>query len=359
MHHAILMESERQPLPLPVSTVRFIANAAGGLLPVIADALKKTFPSAVILTSYGMTECMPIATPPQTYNMNPIGTSGTIVGPSVIIASDELKKLAPGETGNIMLRGPPCFGGYENNSTATDESFWTVDGDPGWFNTGDVGYLDEQGYLFISGRSKEIINRGGETISPFEIEEAVVQHPWIKETLAFSAPHEEYQETIGIVVVTRPGHPRVDLNVLHKYLEDKLHRSKWPQAIIYMNALPKNTANKVLRIKLSDRLKLPNVDEEIPTVMRLWEADCPPVGTALTVPIPMKRVSIDPTPAVQLLKNAHKDIASLVIFMMDLPTRAGTFVAVVSFHAPKTADRLVVGTYFFPLLYIVHIVYII
>ena len=89
--------------------------------------------------------------------------------------------------------------------------------------------MDDQGFLFISGRSKEIINKGGETISPFEIEEAVMQHPFVKETLAFSAPHDKYQETAGIVIVTRAGMPRVDLPSLHKYLEARLHRSKWPQ----------------------------------------------------------------------------------------------------------------------------------
>jgi len=104
--------------------------------------------------------------------------------------------------------------------------------------------LDTNGFLFISGRSKEIINKGGETISPFEIEEAVVQHPFVKETLAFSAPHEKYQETVGVVIVTRSGMPRVDLPSLQKYLESRLHRSKWPQVILYMDALPKNLAGK-------------------------------------------------------------------------------------------------------------------
>jgi acyl-CoA synthetase (AMP-forming)/AMP-acid ligase II len=92
-----------------------------------------------------------------------------------------------------------------------------------------MGHLDEQGYLFISGRSKEIINRGGETISPFEIEEAVQQHDLVKEVLAFSAPHAEYQESVGVCIVPWPGKPRPDLPTLHKFLEDKLHRSKWPQ----------------------------------------------------------------------------------------------------------------------------------
>jgi acyl-CoA synthetase (AMP-forming)/AMP-acid ligase II len=254
MHHAILMEAERRPLPLPVASVRFIANAAGGLLPVLAESLRATF-GAVILTSYGMTECMPISSPPQTYRLDPTGTSGIAVGPDIKIADtdDGAKALANGVKGNIMVRGPPCFGGYENNGSANEESFFVLDGEPGWFNTGDMGYLDDQGYLFISGRSKEIINRGGETISPFEIEEAVVQHPCVKECLAFSAPHEQFQETVGCIIVTKPGMQRVDLPALHRYLDDKLHRSKWPYVLVYSDALPKNAANKILRIKYAER----------------------------------------------------------------------------------------------------------
>lgn len=110
MHHAILNESERRPMPLPIRSVRFVANAAGGLLPVLAQRLRDTF-QAVILTSYGMTECMPISSPPQNYTLSPAGTSGTFVGPEVCIADeDTLQECAVGSKGNIFVRGPPCFG---------------------------------------------------------------------------------------------------------------------------------------------------------------------------------------------------------------------------------------------------------
>jgi acyl-CoA synthetase (AMP-forming)/AMP-acid ligase II len=137
MHHAILMEAERRPRPLPTGSIRFIANAAGGLLPVLATNLKEAF-DAVILTSYGMTECMPISSPPQSYRLDPTGTSGISVGPDVLIVDidDGAKPLPNGAKGNIMVRGPPCFGGYENNGTANEESFFTINGQPGWFNTG-------------------------------------------------------------------------------------------------------------------------------------------------------------------------------------------------------------------------------
>ena len=280
MHHAILLQAEQRRLSestLSTSSIRFIANAAGGLLPVLALGLKSTF-KCLILTSYGMTECMPISTPPPDYNLDPSGTSGKAVGPSIIIVDDDLKILPVNTKGNIFVRGTPCFSGYEDNDTANEESFFTINGQNGWFNTGDMGYLDVNNYLFISGRSKEVINRGGETISPFEIEEALVQHKDIKEAIAFSAPHAQYQESVGAVIVLRSDSNRPDLISLHKYLDNKLHRSKWPQVLVFMNALPKNAAGKVLRIKFAERVGLTDIDEESSQLTRMYEGECPPVG---------------------------------------------------------------------------------
>jgi hypothetical protein len=199
----------------------------------------------------------------------------------------------------------------------------------GWFNTGDMGHVDEQGYLFISGRSKEIINRGGETISPFEIEEAIVQHPSVKETIAFSAPHEQYQETVGVIIVTKPGKPRVDLPNLHKYLENKLHRSKWPQVIVYSDGLPKNAAGKTLRIKYAERIRLTSIDEESAPSKRLYEAENPPVGTALTVPIAMKPVEIKLEDTTAFL-SSFGFLTEVVVTTMDLASQQEVVVAFVT-----------------------------
>lgn len=337
MHHALLQEGARRPAPLPVDNVRFIANAAGGLLPVLAQSLRDTF-KATILTSYGMTECMPISSPPQTYKLDPTGTSGIPVGPQVIIVDDSMvTRVVAGVKGNIFVKGAPCFGGYENNGTANEESFFTVDGDPGWFNTGDMGHLDANNYLFISGRSKEIINRGGETISPFEIEEAIIQHPLVKETIAFSAPHKEYQETVGAVIVTEPGKARVDLPTLHKYLEDKLHRSKWPQLIVYMEALPKNAAGKVLRIRLAERLKLKDIDEDSSPLTRIFEAKCPKVGVALTEPIELQSVNTAVTATKKLISDSGK-VKKSVVIRVDLPFQSDSIVAFISPSGLHTLD---------------------
>eukprot|EP01038_Epipyxis_sp_PR26KG_P009637 gene9637-12976_t len=335
MHHAILTEAETRPKPLPVGSVRFIANAAGGLLPVLAIGLRNTF-NAVILTSYGMTECMPISSPPQTYNLEPTGTSGISMGPDIMIVDDDLHPVDIGVKGNIFIRGPPTFGGYENNGAANDESFFTINGETGWFNTGDMGNLDNEGYLFISGRSKEIINKGGETISPFEIEEVVMQHPLIKETLAFSAPHEKYQETVGAIVVSRPGKPRVDLPSLHKYLDNKLHRSKWPQVLVYSDALPKNAAGKILRIKYADRTNMPNVDEETSPITRIYEASCPPVGAPLTQTIQLNKINID-TELTKFFLLRQDNVESSAVVTVNLPFQQDAVMALIVVKKPFLA----------------------
>ena len=247
----------------------------------------------------------------------------------IIVDDDMATKLPAGVKGNILVRGPPCFGGYENDAQANKESFFTIEGQEGWFNTGDMGSLDAAGYLFISGRSKEIINRGGETISPFEIEEAVLQHPLVKETLAFSAPHAEYQESIGVVVVTHPTKPRIDLPSLHKFVEDKLHRSKWPQLIVFMSALPKNAAGKILRIRLGERLQLAAVDEESAPARRLHSATCPPVGTPLSQPIECTQVVVDFSSTEEFLRHLPK-VTNAAVIAVDLPGRQDACVAFVS-----------------------------
>jgi acyl-CoA synthetase (AMP-forming)/AMP-acid ligase II len=146
--------------------LRMIANAAGGLLPSLAVQLRDTF-HANILPSYGMTECMPISSPPASYQLEKPGTSGVAVGPEIaILNTATVKSLPPGEEGPICVRGEPLFRGYGQIANDPSQKVGETFLNDGWFNTGDLGYLDEEGYLYITGRSKEVINRGGEIISP-------------------------------------------------------------------------------------------------------------------------------------------------------------------------------------------------
>ncbi|KAL3919384.1 MAG: hypothetical protein SGILL_003780, partial [Bacillariaceae sp.] len=323
MHQVILgnipepENSDGDPLgspgaPTPVTTfvktseggrrhLRMIANAAGGLLPSLAQELRATF-GANVHPSYGMTECMPISSPPYNYELTKPGTSGVAVGPQIAIFSNNFKLLPPGKEGNICVRGRPCFRGYGVTGTLHSSIGSGGHGpqkapkallEGGWFNTGDLGYLDEDGYLYITGRSKEVINRGGEIISPLEVEEEIVQHPSVQACAAFSAPHSVLQEAVGIVLVHKPGVRRLDLPTLHTFLQDRLAPAKWPQCLVYMNALPKSHTNKLLRVKLGQRLNLPELNDSMFPVQRTFEATCPPQGTLVGVSIPSEAVTMD------------------------------------------------------------------
>jgi len=295
--HQLILQTKKENNYVTTHKLRMIANAAGGLLPSLARELRDTF-SANVLPSYGMTECMPISSPPFSYQLERPGTSGVPVGPEVAIINVSNNAILPPLTeGQICVRGFPCFHGY---SPTTDDG---ADFDPkssflsgGWFNTGDLGYLDNDGYLYITGRSKEVINRGGEIISPMEVEEAVISHPDVVAAIAFSAEHDVLQEVVGIAIVSPPNRPRLDLQSLHEFLGDSglLTAPKWPQCLVFMNELPKSNTNKLLRVKLGERLNLPVMTDSIHPVERTFEAECPPQGSAMNLPILSWPVPVDP-----------------------------------------------------------------
>ncbi|TBU54902.1 acetyl-CoA synthetase-like protein [Dichomitus squalens] len=295
MHHAILGSMPETVVPSRDVRIRMVANAAGGLLPTLAQQVKDTFGS-IVLPSYGMTECMPIASPPTTYQLDRPGCSGIACGPHMSIRDpfNLERELPRGSTGAVCVRGIPTFEGYETEPGAPlDTSAFSSEG---WFDGGDVGYMDQDGYLFVTGRSKEIINKGGEVISPFEIEEAITSlaSGRVKATIAFSIPHDVLQETIGVVIVPQHGAPRIGLGELIDLLQVQLHPSKWPFAIVYMPDLPKNAAGKPLRIKLAERLGLEEMTDETPAVVRHFETQTVPDKNApLSTPIPCSVVSLD------------------------------------------------------------------
>lgn len=241
---------------------------------------------------------MPISTPPLDYKLDREGTSGISTGPELTILDDSDRHVSPKMIGRVCVRGEPLFSGYLLPDGSLDKSPFNSEG---WFDTGDLGYMDGDGYLYITGRSKEVINRGGELIAPSEVEDAIMSAAMspaspisgrVSQALVFAAPHSVLQECVAVALITPPGKARVDLKRLQAALSSSLQQVKWPVLITHMNDLPKKN-NKLLRIKLSQRLGLPAVHDDTPYLQRHWEATCPPPDSALTVPIDCSPCELD------------------------------------------------------------------
>ena len=147
-------------------------------------------------------------------------------------------QLASGVTGEVAIKGPNVTRGYENNPEANATAFVN-----GWFRTGDQGYFDEEGYLFITGRLKELINRGGEKIAPREIDEALLAHPWCRQAVAFSVPHPSLGEDVSAAVVLRAGASRDEAG-LRAYLLDQLLPSRYPAISYSWTKFPRGLREK-------------------------------------------------------------------------------------------------------------------
>lgn len=312
MHMSILLESGLRSGAVAASRLRLVCNAAGGLLPALALRLRDTF-QCTVLPSYGMTECMPISTPPLDYSLNRTGTSGLGCGPEISILDESENRCRPGEVGRINVRSGPTFPGYLKNGKIDKSAF----NDDGWFDTGDLGMLDNDGYLYLTGRGKEVINRGGEIISPFEVEEAItiafqnIESPLyerVEQVLAFSAPHETLQEVVGVALVCPSDLPCPDIRDLHTALKASLHSSKLPVTIVYMNALPTSN-NKLVRIKFAERMDMAPITNDTSMIERHFNAICPPTNSSLKTKIYNSACELDFAAVSQVIEShLHLDL---------------------------------------------------
>ncbi len=178
------------------------------------------------------------------------GSVGRAAGPELAILSASGAELPGGTLGEVAIRGANVFSGYERNPEADREAFTN-----GWFRTGDEGTLDEDGYLTLHGRIKELINRGGEKISPAEIDERLLAHPAIAEAVAFALPDERLGEEVAAAVVLEPGH-ETGQSELQEFVAETLAPFKVPRRIVVVDEIPKGPTGKLQRIGLAERLEL-------------------------------------------------------------------------------------------------------
>jgi len=251
MHQAILARAKRNADSIGSSRLRFIRSSSSSLPPQVLLELEATFDVPVV-EAYAMTE----ASHQMTCNQLPPGTRkpgtvGCAAGPEVAIMNESGPELLPqGETGEIVIRGDNVTGGYENNPTANAENFVV-----GWFRTGDQGVLDEDGYLTITGRLKEIINRGGEKISPREVDDVLMDHEAVQQVVTFAMPHKSLGEEVAAAVVLREGMD-TDEKAIRAFAAERLAAFKVPRKILVLDEIPKGATGKLQRIGLAGKLGL-------------------------------------------------------------------------------------------------------
>ncbi len=252
MHQAVLARATENPARVANSRLRFIRSCSAPLSPDLMAQLEQTF-RVPVLEAYGMTEAShQIATNPQPPAARKPGSVGRAFGTDVAImdANENGNLLAPGEIGEIALRGPGVISGYANNPEANRTSFVN-----GWFRTGDNGRLDRDGYLFITGRIKEIINRGGQKISPREVDEVLSTHPAVANAVAFAVPDYRLGEDVAAAVVLRPRHAASEIEI-RNHATNRIADYKVPRRIVFLDELPKGPTGKLQRIGLAAQLGL-------------------------------------------------------------------------------------------------------
>ena len=218
--------------------------------PQVIAEIERVF-GAPLIESYGMTEAAhQMASSPLPPARRIAGSVGLAAGSEIAIMGSDGVLLQAGAVGEIVIRGDNVTSGYENNPTANREAF--VDG---WFRTGDQGVLDVQGYLTLTGRLKEIINRGGEKISPREVDDVLMDHPAVAQVVTFAVPHPKLGEEVAAAVVLREGHVLQD-HELRAFAATRLADFKLPKKILFMAEIPKGATGKLQRIGLAEKLGL-------------------------------------------------------------------------------------------------------
>jgi acyl-CoA synthetase (AMP-forming)/AMP-acid ligase II len=250
MHQAILSRAARNEEIVDAARLRLIRSSSAPLPPQVMAALEETF-DAPVIEAYGMTEAAhQLASNPLPPRARKPGSVGLAAGPELAVMDAEGALLPVGEVGEIVVRGANVTAGYQNNPDANASAFTN-----GWLRTGDEGVIDEQGYLSITGRLKEIINRGGEKISPREVDEVLLDHPAVAQAVTFAIPHAKLGEDVAAALVLREGVDATEQDI-RAFAAERLAGMKVPRQIVFLEEIPKGATGKLQRIGLAEKLGL-------------------------------------------------------------------------------------------------------
>lgn len=248
IHQAVLTRTAENQQIIDRCLIRLIRSATSALPPKVMLKLEEVF-NAPVIESYGMTEtATQITSNPLPPRERKPGSAGLAAGPEVAIRSINGEWMPPGQSGEIVLRGPNLMRAYENDLKSNQSAF--VDG---WFRTGDQGYLDSEGYLYLTGRLKEMINRGGEKVFPREIEEVLLEHPGVLEAVAFAVPHTTLVEDLAAAVIVTPESGLTE-SAIRAFTIERLVDYKVPSQVLIVDAIPKGVTGKLQRAGLAEIL---------------------------------------------------------------------------------------------------------
>ena len=239
IHQILLTRADADDAPH--ESFRLIRSCSAALAPTVFDALENRF-GAPVLEAYGMTEAAhQMSSSPLPPSARIPGTVGTATGVEVAIMSDEKSGAlaSTGQRGEVVIKGENVMWGYHNNDEANADAFVN-----GWFRTGDQGLLDDDGYLTLTGRLKELINRGGEKISPLEVDAILLEHPAVAEAVCFAAPDEIYGECVQAAVVLNGDCEQEDIQ---DFCRERLADFKIPDIIYFADELPRTATGKIQR----------------------------------------------------------------------------------------------------------------
>jgi acyl-CoA synthetase (AMP-forming)/AMP-acid ligase II/thioesterase domain-containing protein len=253
MHQAVLAEAPRHREIIARTPLRFIRSASAPLpLPLMAE-LEEVF-NVLVTESYGLSEALQLTNTPLDLHKRKLGSLGMPGTSEVAIMNQAGKVVGPGEPGEIVCRGPILMAGYFNDAAANERCFTN-----GWFRTGDLGFLDSDGHLYMTGRLKELINRGGEKVSPQEVDQALMDHPAIVQATTFGIPDPALGEEVAAAVVLRPGMPATAAEI-RQFAVTRLAEFKVPRRVLIVPSIPTGPTGKLLRRELAEQLGLATSD---------------------------------------------------------------------------------------------------